>query len=108
MEQAIPSGFKDKYGPNLFDGLPYEGKIFDRKENDPDYKQPVITHTVSTKQFDLTNEDDIKEWNGISQRVADEVAVISFEEKVYDNDIKSWRVLIRWIDLAYTNPEGVS
>lgn len=107
METPIPSGFKGKYGPNLFDGLPYEGKIFDRKEDDPDYKQPVMIHTVYIKQFDLSNDDHMKEWQEIMQKVADGVSIISFEEKIYDKDIKSWRVLIRWMDVAYTNPEGV-
>ena len=107
METPIASGFKEKYGPNLFEGLPYEGKIFDRKEDDPDYKQPVMVQAVNVKQFDLSNEEHMKEWQEITQRVADEVSIISFEEKIYDKDIKSWRVLIRWMDLSYTNPEGV-
>jgi len=106
-EQPIPSGFKEKYGPNLFERLPYEGKIFDRKENDPDNKQPIMVQAVNVKQFDLSNEEHMKEWKEIMQKVADEVSVISFEEKIYDKEIKSWRVLIRWMDLSYTNPEGV-
>ena len=56
---------------------------------------------------DLSNTEHVSEWNEICQKVADQVAIISFEEKIYDTDIKYWRVLIRWMDLAYTNPEGV-
>jgi len=107
VEQAIPSGFKEKYGPNVFDGLPYEGKIFDRKETDPDYKQPILIQTVNVKQFDLSIDEHMTEWQEICQKVADQIAVISFEEKIYDKDIKSWRILVRWMDLKYTNPEGV-
>jgi hypothetical protein len=104
---GIPSGFKDKYGPNLFDGLPYRGKVFDRKEDDPDYKQPIYVEEVFIKQLNLSEPKDMETWSEICQKVADGVAIISFEEKIYDKDIKSWRVLIRWMEPSYTNPEGV-
>ena len=107
QDQVIPSGFKDKYGPNLFEGLPYDGKVFDRKESDPDYKQPVMVQEVKVRQLDLSNEEHLVEWASICQKVADGVAIISFEDKIYDNDIKSWRVLVRWLEQSYTNPEGV-
>lgn len=108
MEPPIPSEFKGTYGPNIFNGLPYIGDIYDRKESDPDYKQPVLVQKVHIKQFDLSDEKDMSEWNGICQRVADGVSVISFEEKIYDKELKSWRVLLRWMDEAYTKPEGVT
>ena len=107
MDIPVPSGFKETYGPNLFEGLPYEGKIYDRKEDDPDYKQPVLKYTINVRQFDLSKPEDMEDWKKICQQLADGVSVVSFEEKVYDNEIKSWRILIRWMDQAYTNPEGV-
>lgn len=107
METTQPSGFKEKYGPNTFEGLPYEGVIYDRKESDPEEKQPVMVQTVHVRQFNLSVPDDMVEWEEIMQKVADEVAIISFEEKIYDKDIKSWRILLRWMDLSFTNPEGI-
>jgi hypothetical protein len=102
----LPSGFKERYGSLLFEGLPYRGKIMDRKEDDPDYRQPVLCADVKVKIFQLDKEDDLREWQGILQKVADGVATVSFEDKVYDKDIHSWRVLIRWMEHFYTNPEG--
>jgi hypothetical protein len=107
METPLPSGFKKKYGSNIFLGLPYEGVVFDRKETDPDSKQPVLVEHVSIKQFLSTEEKDMKEWQEIMQKVADGVSIISFEEKVYDEKIGGWRILIRWMDMKYTNPEGI-
>lgn len=107
METPLPSGFKKKYGSNIFLGLPYEGVVYDRKETDPDTKQPVLVEQVSIRQFDSTKENDMVEWQRIMQQVADGVSIISFEEKVYDEKIAGWRVLIRWMDLKYTNPEGI-
>lgn len=108
MPEQLPSGFKDKYGPNLFNGLPYTGVIYDRKEDDPPEKQPVLCSKVYTRQFDISKPEDLEAWNSILQKAADHVSEISFEEKVFDKDLKSWRVLVRWLDYFYTNPEGVT
>ena len=102
----LPSGFKKKYGDMTFEGLPYNGKVINRKEDDPDYRQPVLCSTVKTRIFDLSKEGEIEAWNEIMQKVADGVVTVSFEEKTYDQSIHSWRVLLRWMEMYYTNPEG--
>jgi hypothetical protein len=107
VASPIPSGFKDKYGKRYYNGLPYTGKVYDIKEKDPEDKKPVEIMTVYVKQFISTDDAQMKEWQEILQRVADGVSTISFEEKVYDEKLGAWRILIRWMDLAYTNPEGV-
>jgi len=103
----ISETFKVKYGPKLYNGLPYTGKTYDIKEDDPEYRKPVQISRVFIKQFETGNEEHMKEWSAIMQRVADGVSRISFEEKVYDEKIKGWRVLVRWMDDYYTNPTGV-
>lgn len=107
MPTAVPSGFKNKYGDRYFNRLPYTGAPIDRKEDDPEYRQPVEGSSVNIRQFDTTKAEDVEEWSKIMQKVADGMANVSFEEKVYDPDIKGWRVLIRWVDYFYTNPEVV-
>ena len=102
----LPSGFREKYGKMLFNGLPYKGSPIDRKEDDPDYRQPILCSEIKVKIFQLDKIDDVVEWQNIMQRVSDGVATVSFEEKVYDKDIHSWRVLIRWMEHFYTNPDG--
>jgi hypothetical protein len=105
MADPVLLGFREKYGPNRFNGLPFIGQPMNRKEDDPDYKQPLETSLVHVRQFDTTNEKHMAEWSEIMQRVADGVTNVSFEEKVYDPDIKGWRILLRWVDFFYTNPE---
>lgn len=85
-----------------YKGLPYDGKPYTvGKDN-----APVLTRRVHTKQFDLTKESDLEEYNSVFQSVAEAKTVISFEERVYDDKIKSWRVLLRWFDLVYTEPKN--
>lgn len=107
MESPLPSGFKKKYGEMYYNGLPYVGKVYDIKNNDPDTKKPVEIMTVKVKQFCTDKPEDVIEWQAILQRVADGMSRVSFEEKMYDEKIGAWRILIRWMDLACTNPEGI-
>lgn len=107
MDQALPSGFEKKYGKTHFNGLPYLGEVYSRKEDDPDYRQPVLTGKVNIRQFITSKAEDMKEWGEVMQRVQDGVARISFEDKHYDEAEKAWRILIRWIDDFYTHPEGL-
>lgn len=106
QELPLPSGFKKKYGENVFNGLPYKGIPMDRKESDPDYRQPVMCTDVYIKIFILNKEEDLKEWQDVMQRVSDLVASVSFEDKQYDKELQTWRVLLRWMEHYYTNPEG--
>lgn len=104
---ARPSGFDEKYGKQWFDGLPYKGDPMDIKNADPEGKQPVIKRDVRIRQFDTERESDLAEWQEVMQRVADGMAVVSFEEKHYVPETKSWRILVRWFEEYYTNPERV-
>jgi len=106
-KRPLPAGFKKKYGEHTFNGLPYRGKVFNRKEKDPDQHQPVLSGEVFTKQFNLGESGHIEEWNTILQKVNDGIAEISFEERIFDKDLKTWHILVRWIEYFYTNPEGV-
>ena len=107
VEYPLADGFKKKYGSDTYQGKPYKGKIYARKEGDPDSKQPVMVSEVHIDNFVTTDSEDIKKWQNVIQRVADGIAIVSFEEKVYDDKIGGWRILLRWADLYYTNPEGV-
>ena len=102
---ARPSGFDEKYGKTWFEGLPYKGAPMDIKTADPEGKQPVLCRDVRIKQFDTSVDTEISEWQHVMQKVADGVAVVSFEEKQYVPETKSWRILVRWFEEYYTNPE---
>jgi hypothetical protein len=56
-------------------------------------------------RFDTGNPDDVAAWTAIAQKVADQVATVSFEDKQYDSATRQWTVLIRWMEHYYTNPD---
>ena len=84
-----------------FKGLPFRGRPYVVDQNNP----PIFSKEVHIRQFDLSEEEDLKEYERIFQNRADGLNEISFEEKVYDESIKSWRVLLRWYDIFYSEPK---
>jgi hypothetical protein len=89
-----------------YEGLPYKGPHLDIKENDPDSRKPQIQYTTHVKQFDLNKPEDLIAYNAVCQKIVIKEAKLSYEEKIYDNDIKSWHILMRWYDQFYTAPSG--
>ena len=85
----------------LFKSLPYIGKPYVVDKDNP----PVVRRIVHTSQYNLSEGGQLEDYNLVMQKVADGLARVSFEEKVYDQDIKSWRVLIRWFDEVYEDPK---
>ena len=90
-----------------FDGLPYVGKPLPFKEDDAEELRPQLKHNACCAQFDLSDPDDMAQYRAVSQKVCDGRATISFEEKMYDESIKSWRVLIRWMEPYFAPPRCV-
>lgn len=90
-----------------YEGLPYIGSPFPFKDDDPEEFRPKLSHNACCAQLDLSKEDDMRQYRAICQKICDGLAVVSFEEKVYDNDIKSWRVLIRWMEPYFSMPDAV-
>lgn len=82
-------------------GIPYRN----RHGKAPNFKGDPITggHLVQTYSayvqiFDLSDNEDIIKYQEIMNKCTRGCAQISDEEKVYDNDIKSWRVFLRWTE----------
>ena len=90
QEHAETQGFKYK-------GMPFEGEKY---EIDKD-NLPIKSKKIGIKQLNLTKSKDMLEYIRICQLHADGMGCISFEEKKYDESIKSWRVLIRWFEHIY-------
>lgn len=97
------SGFKTPLMKDVlsFGGLPFEGDAYPVDETN----KPVLRRKVHTAQFDLSDDGDMDRYNEVLQNKADGLNDISFEERVYDSELKSWRVLLRWFDLVYIRPE---
>lgn len=88
-----------------FEGLPYQGPIQDYKDNDPIDQQPQIKYKAHVEIFDLSDEKQLAEYETVVQKIVGDTAVLSSEEKEYDPDKKSWRVLIVYSDIFYTAPD---
>ena len=81
--------------------LPYRGPVYDLKDSDPEEKQPQLEYQSHTKQFDMNDPEQVTEYEKVNQTIVNGTAVLSYEERVYDESIKSWRILVCWHDMYY-------
>ena len=91
-----PRGHEGTYP--AWEGLPFRGKIPDLREDDPDYKQPQIGSEAHVTVYDLSNPEHLEHYQKVWQLIANGTAMLSAEERVYDPEIKNWRVFMRWAD----------
>ncbi len=90
-----------------YEGIPFRGSIPDLKESDP--LQPQVGSQVYVHCLNLADPKDLEYYGQISQMVGNGFAQISFEERQFVAENKSWLVLIRWmLHYAYmpTQPGG--
>jgi hypothetical protein len=86
-----------------WEGKPYVGDPFMVDK----HKKPKLRRIANIYQFDMTSDKDKVKYARVMQSVADGLSAVSFEDRVYDKDIKSWRILLRWVDYVYENPDVV-
>ena len=96
---------RDPVYPGI-DGIPYRGDPYDRKENDPDHLQPKQGARVHVEILEMNKPEDRQRMEDIYSMFCNGSAVISAEERQWDEEIKSWRVFIRWADLYLYNPQS--
>jgi len=84
-----------------YEDLPYYGPVLNLKDDDPEELRPVHKVAGHVEQFALNNEEHVARYTEICNLVCAQRAQISFEERVYDDSIKSWRVLVRWMEMYY-------
>lgn len=88
-------------------GMPFRGKqIPNLKESDPGHKQPVEGMSAKVEILELNKPADLERYKNIVQIVANGFAQIGVEDRVYDEDIKSWRVFIRYYELFTHMPDS--
>ena len=88
------------------DGLPFRGVPYDRKESDPTSMQPQVGARVHVEVLEMSEDTDRKRMEEIYTMFTNGNAVISAEERHWDEEIKSWRVFIRWADVYTFNPQA--
>jgi hypothetical protein len=86
--------------------LPYVGPVLDFKDDDPERLRPELKHNGCVAQFDLSDEEDMIQYRALCQKFCEGRAILSNEEREYDNDIKSWRILIRWMEPFFGPPSS--
>jgi hypothetical protein len=77
-----------------FDGLPFRGAVPDLK--DSDVKQPTIGYETFVEILDLSIPEQLQHYEDVWQLISNSYAILSAEEKHYDEGTKNWRVFIRW------------
>lgn len=95
-QMANPWGKDD--GQRTWMGLPYRGPVYDYKKDDPEHRKPQLKYDARVKQFNLNDDEHIKAYEKLAQALCSGRAVVSYEEKVYDQSINSWRILVRWME----------
>ena len=102
-----PTGTRDQ--PSIlpgFQGLPFRGRVPNLKTDDPEYKQPQVASRIFVRVFDLSKPKDLEYYEKVSQLVGNGFAVISIEDKVFDEKLHNWRVLLRWMVQYSYVPKG--
>ena len=100
-----PEFMRDKAtGSHRYLGLPYRGDPQPFKNNDPEYKKPQYHFDVHIEVLDTSDEEQLKRWTEIGQMIADGLAFPSFEERQWEPESKSWKILIRWCEPHYDAP----
>jgi len=89
-----------------YDGMPYKGPVMSFKDNDIEDRKPNLKYEFHVNQFDLSKEKHLSKYTEVNNNIANGDAILSYEEKVYDNDIKSWRILVAWSVPYYGAPKS--
>jgi len=88
----------------IYNGLPYRGPVLDYKNDDPEHLRPQLKQTAKVAQFDMNDDEQMLAYEQLVQKVCDGRAVVSSEDKVYEQSIGSWRILVRWTEPYYAPP----
>ena len=89
-----------------YEGLPYVGPILDFKDDDPEEFLPQLRNNGCVAVLDLSKTEDMDQYRALIQKICDKKAVLSVEERAYDESTKNWRVLIRWFEPYYQAPDA--
>jgi hypothetical protein len=107
---AIPQSLVDPSGVHNAEpiwpgvnGIPFHGAAPNLKQNDP--VQPQEGGICKVEQLDLSKPEDLEHYSHIGQLRINGMAEISFDERIYDEETKSWRVLIRWVQMYTYMPK---
>jgi hypothetical protein len=101
-----PSAGQRELPPHFpgYEGLPFRGAPPDLKRDDPANAQPQVGATVHVDILNMADDGQRRRLESIYQLVANGYAMISAEERAYDENIGSWRIFVRWAELYTYDP----
>lgn len=88
-------------------GLPYKGEVYDYKSTDPPELLPQLKGKIGVEVLDMSNKDDVEKYKSICQQITDGMALLSFEERKFQESTGCWKVFLRYIEQFYIAPEGI-
>ena len=95
-------------GPQVigeWDGLPFRvqpgRERLTLKSTDPVHNQPVLVRDAQVRVFDLSKPEDLRDYQIIYDLAMKGKAVVDIEKLQFCADINNWRILLRWVLLAY-------
>ncbi len=87
-------------------GLPFLGTPPNLKDNDPEAKQPQVGAKIHVEILLLNDPKQLEHYTDIFQLIANGFAMLSTEERIYDQELKTWRIFIRWMECYSYVPRG--
>jgi len=86
---------------NTYKGKPYKGPTYIVNGTN----KPVKKCTVKVRIFSLNIPEDLLAYEQVCQAIGDNTAQQSTEERIYDKEIGSWKIFLRWIEYFYQAPK---
>lgn len=87
-----------------WEGLPYEGPVYDFKNDDPEERLPQLRHRVRTDLLDMSKQEDRDKYAEIAGD-----AIIGKTKLIHElhreNSTGAWNYLVTWASLYYVAPE---
>lgn len=94
---------------DVLGGLPYEGVPMTLRDDDPPEKRPQILSKAFIKTFSLDKPEDRelleKTLRDVHNMQLHNAAAVSKLEYQYDESLKSWVVLLVWLEYYSVSPE---
>lgn len=105
-EESVIRDALETIKPRLaLDNVPYLGKPFLMKDDDPDQKRPQPKNVHHVKIFDLTDDEQLAEYTAIIQRAEFGKSSIVDVERKYNEVKDKFTVYLHWRDLYYVSPD---
>ena len=78
-------------------GIPFRGDVVPNIKNE-DNRQPVEVNDAKIRIFDLSDPEQLKEYERVFDMVAKGIWYVSMENVQYDPIKQTWKILLRYVE----------